>query len=287
MTARGVRAHIRSNVIGYVAVFIALSGSAYAIDGPLPGQDQVGSADIIDQEVKQQDLGSNSVASGKILDGQVQGSDLATNAITDDTFNPALGSSKIGDGAVRSGELGGNSVNSAHVFPNSLTGEDIATNALGAADLGPGSVGTSEIANGAVQPADLAPEAQGPLGFEFADDDTGIICNNGCTEGTLSLPPGFYAVFGKIQAAQDGDEEPLLAVQCELSSGGVAFDQAYATTEPTDDFAPLTGAALSMQGLRLLSERAGVSINCEDFDIGDASGFDLKITAIKLGSFGP
>ena len=122
MTTRGVRAHIRSNVVGYVALFIAFSGSAYAIDGALPGENEVGSADIIDQEVKQQDLGSNSVVSGKILDGQVQGSDLATNAITDDTFNAALGSSKIGDAAVQSGELGGNSVNSAHVCPRLARG---------------------------------------------------------------------------------------------------------------------------------------------------------------------
>ena len=286
MTTRGVRGHIRSHVVGYVAVFIALSGTASAIDGPLPGQDQVGSADIIDQEVKQQDLGSNSVASGKIVDGQVQGSDLATNAITDDTFNPALGSSKIGDGAVRSGELGGNSVNSAHVFPNSLTNLDLGTDSVGASELGNNSVASQEISNGTVQPVDLAEEATGPLGFELADDDTGIICNNGCTEGTLSLPPGFYAVFGKIEVLQDNDEDPLLAAQCELSSSGVAFDTAYATTEPVDSFAPLTGVTLSMQGLRSFTQRGGVSVNCEDFDIGDASGFNLKIDAIKLGSFG-
>jgi hypothetical protein len=41
-----------------------------------------------------------------------------------------------------------------------------------------------------------------------------------------------------------------------------------------------------MQGVRLLVERAGVSINCEDFDLGDASGFELKIDAVKLGRFG-
>jgi hypothetical protein len=35
-----IREHIRSNVVGYVAVFIALSGTAYAVDGPLPGQNQ-------------------------------------------------------------------------------------------------------------------------------------------------------------------------------------------------------------------------------------------------------
>ena len=33
-----IRDHLRSNVVGYVAVFIALSGTAFAIDGPLPGR---------------------------------------------------------------------------------------------------------------------------------------------------------------------------------------------------------------------------------------------------------
>ena len=41
-----IRQHIRSNVVGYVALFVALSGTAYAIDGPLPGQNQVGSEDM-------------------------------------------------------------------------------------------------------------------------------------------------------------------------------------------------------------------------------------------------
>ena len=55
MSAR-ISGHIRSNLIGYVALFVALSGTAYAIDGPLPGEDQVGSADIINNEVQSADI---------------------------------------------------------------------------------------------------------------------------------------------------------------------------------------------------------------------------------------
>lgn len=43
--------HIRGHVVGYVALFVALSGVAYADDGPLAGQNTVGSADIINAEV--------------------------------------------------------------------------------------------------------------------------------------------------------------------------------------------------------------------------------------------
>ena len=45
--------HVRSNVVGYVAIFIALSSTAYAVDGSLPGRNTVGTADIINGEVSE------------------------------------------------------------------------------------------------------------------------------------------------------------------------------------------------------------------------------------------
>jgi hypothetical protein len=164
MSAR-IRQHIRSNVVGYISLFVALSGTAYAVDGPLPGQDQVGSADIIDGEVKNNDLGANSVATGKIASGQVQSSDLASSVISDDVLNPVKGSTKIAEGAVQASELSASSVFGSEVAPNALTGDDIATNAiaglevadqsLGQADLGPDSVGSSEVATDALSGGDI------------------------------------------------------------------------------------------------------------------------------------
>jgi hypothetical protein len=61
-----IRNHIRSNVVGYVAVFLALTGSAYAIDGPLPGQNQVGSEDIINNEVRNDNIGTSQVRTGDV-----------------------------------------------------------------------------------------------------------------------------------------------------------------------------------------------------------------------------
>jgi len=160
-----VRDHVRSNVVGYVAVFIALTGTAYAVDGPLPGQDQVGSADIINGEVKTNDLGADAVATGKIGDGQVQSSDLASGVIFDDVLNPVTGSTKIAEGAVQASELSASSVFGSEVAPNALTGDDIATNtvagleitneSLGSVDLGPGSVGTSEVATDSLNGGDI------------------------------------------------------------------------------------------------------------------------------------
>jgi hypothetical protein len=157
--------HIRSNVWGIAAMFVALTGTAYAVDGPLAGQNQVGSEDIINGEVKNNDLSANAVATGKIGDGQVQSADLAPNAISDDSLNPIKGSSKIAEGAIQSSELSNSSVFGSEVAPNVLTGDDIATNtiaglevadqSLGSVDLGPGSVGSSEVANDSLQGGDI------------------------------------------------------------------------------------------------------------------------------------
>jgi hypothetical protein len=46
-----IRDHLRSNVVGYVALFVVLSGTAYAPRRTAPGQNKVGSADIINNEV--------------------------------------------------------------------------------------------------------------------------------------------------------------------------------------------------------------------------------------------
>jgi hypothetical protein len=167
--------HIRSNVWGIAAMFVALTGTAYAMDGPLPGQNQVGSADIINGEVLDQDIGAgqvknaqiaaNAIGSGKVADGSLTGADLATDAISDDTLNPLTGSTRIAANAVKESELGDSSVFSSEVAPNSLTGADIATNSIGgvdiadesigSADLGPGSVGSSEVANDSLVGADI------------------------------------------------------------------------------------------------------------------------------------
>jgi hypothetical protein len=111
-----VRGHIRSNVIGYVALFVALSGTAYAVDGPLPGQDQVGSADIINAEVTNKDLAPNSVTSAKIFDREVKNADLSFGASSSNT---------IADGGIQGIDVKNDTLTGTQVDDNSLTEADI------------------------------------------------------------------------------------------------------------------------------------------------------------------
>lgn len=102
--------HIRSNVVGYVALFFALSGSAMAVGSaderaPFPPPDgirnkqiatgAVNSRTLRDHSVERQDLVKNSVQSGKIVDGSIKGKDVADDSLTGDqidesTLDPAI-----------------------------------------------------------------------------------------------------------------------------------------------------------------------------------------------------
>ena len=265
------RAHIRANVVAYVALFFALSGGAAWATHP-GGENTISSVDIIDGEVRTED----------IRNAHVQNPDIQTEAVT---------SGKVEDQTLTKADLAAQSVGAFEIDSSSFRTEDIRAQFVGfgkAYGIPADAIQSDEISNGTIQPADLANEAKGPLGFEFADNDTGIICNNGCVEGTLSLPPGFYVIFGKIEVDQDDPFEDLLTVRCDLTNGGSAFDHAFVRQfgQAGDGSERPARATLPLQGHRLLIDRGAVSIECTDFDQGDAVGLNLKLNAIRLGAFG-
>jgi hypothetical protein len=70
-----VRAHIRSNIVGYIALFLVVAGgTAYAAN-------TISSADIINGEVKTPDLALDSVITSRIAVGAVATSDLRLDAV--------------------------------------------------------------------------------------------------------------------------------------------------------------------------------------------------------------
>ena len=67
--------HVRDNVIGYLALFVALSGTAWAATEL--EKNEVKSKHIGKGQVKSADLGKNSVTSPKVADGSLLGADFA------------------------------------------------------------------------------------------------------------------------------------------------------------------------------------------------------------------
>jgi hypothetical protein len=104
--AEKIRGHIRSNVIGYVALFIALGGTAWA------NHETIFSDDIVDGEVKSVDINNGGVRTFDIRDNDVQGLDILDSTVA---------SVDIQNGQVRSGD----------VADENLTGTDINEASLG------------------------------------------------------------------------------------------------------------------------------------------------------------
>lgn len=110
--------HLRSNVVGYVALFVALSGTVYAAD-------KVGSKDIRTGAVKSKQIGDDKVKSKDLKDGE------------------AVKSRDVKDGNLTETDIAG----------GSLTGESIADEALRLRDLGGGLEGTTTVGTNLSIPA--------------------------------------------------------------------------------------------------------------------------------------
>jgi hypothetical protein len=84
-----LRNHLRNNVVGYIALFVALSGTAYALDGPLAGQNTVGSEDIINDEVRSADVRNDGLADGGLTSADLRARSVGTSEIEDDGIRSA------------------------------------------------------------------------------------------------------------------------------------------------------------------------------------------------------
>ena len=95
--SKRIREHLRSNVVGYVAIFLfAIAGTAYAAN-------TIGSADIINGQVKSADIGNNQVQSADVRDDTLPNGGLTGADVRENTLSvPTAG---IANHAVTAGKL--------------------------------------------------------------------------------------------------------------------------------------------------------------------------------------
>jgi hypothetical protein len=81
-----IHGHIRSNVVGYVALFLVLTGgTAYALDG----SNTVFTDDIVNGEVTNADIAAGAVDGTKVLNGSITGPEVQNDSLTGLDINEA------------------------------------------------------------------------------------------------------------------------------------------------------------------------------------------------------
>jgi hypothetical protein len=137
-----IRNHIRSNIIGYLALFFALTGSAVALDG----SNTVFSDDIVNGEVKAADIGTGEVGPADLLDGGVHAADLAANSVDNSKIaTDAVLNDEIGTDAVNTDEIVNNSIRSGDVRNGTLIGDDVQDGGLTGADVADDSLTNTDL----------------------------------------------------------------------------------------------------------------------------------------------
>jgi hypothetical protein len=143
-----LRKHLSvANLLSCIALFVALSGAAYAA-----------TTSLARKSVKTQNLANGSVTTLKLRSGAVTNLKLRNGAVTGAKIAPAtIGSSQLASGAVRSAQLGSGVVTDSKLKKGAVTSEKILNSAVSETQLSVNAVATGKIQNGAVTAAKLSP----------------------------------------------------------------------------------------------------------------------------------
>jgi hypothetical protein len=272
--SRRIAAFVRKNVVGLIALFVALGGTAYASN-----------------EWTGDNIVNGSLTSDDYKNNNIKGIDLAPNAIPSDencSFpGICFGSTKLADRTVGASEISPGAVGTSEAAPNSLTGSDINEATLDEAVVqrrvtggcAPGDSVRAVNADGSVACNG------GPAAFTTFVNDTGQICDVNCTEATLhDIPAGTYVILAKIRVDQTDHDVGATIVHCDLAAGSdpQTADTDFSTFAIQDDDTPST--TLPMQVVHTFASTDNASINCSDTGNGDVDGRFARITAIRLGA---
>jgi hypothetical protein len=203
-----------TTVVAYLALFAAVgTGGAYAAN-------TIGSADIIDGEVKAADIGNNAVDSARVRDNTINTFDVHS-FIGEDVIDGTLTGADVAD----TSSLGPNDIREESLlFGDTLLQSDLATDSVASDEVEDDSLTGADI-----NESTLAVPPSYPPATIFSGGHVDLPDNNGFTQvATRTMPPGNYTVVATATfdgAARTGGGPDIRQVDCELRSQGSPLGQ--------------------------------------------------------------
>jgi hypothetical protein len=217
--------YIRQHHLALVAIFIALGGTATAVNGPLQGKNQVGSKDIINEDIESVDLKNGEVTSDDVADDTLPTGGLASA----DLRTESVGLDEIAANAVGQDEIAVDGVSASEIEVNSVGGSEIAPDAVGTNEVGPNALTGDDISEatlGSVPNADNAGSVDGIDLCEgrFSSATTATTTVPVCVSGNLTL---------ELVCANGGS---VAIATLQLRSTAPAFNAFYVVEGPSPAF---------------------------------------------------
>jgi hypothetical protein len=183
-----------ANVVASLALFVALGGTAYAVN-------TIGSTDIIDGEVKSVDIGPNAVDSARVRD---------------ETLNTFDVHSFLG----------------VDVVDGSLTGADIQDGSIGPIEIAAGSLTTNQVASDTFLGTDLRAEtltSREIRNGSLNDEDVGqtLLADFSAAIGSV---PATSCVYRPVTGIAAGGDHLLLTANTTDANGGLIYSAEYNPT---------------------------------------------------------
>jgi hypothetical protein len=144
--------YLRNHHIGLLALFLALTGTSYAV-----ATGSINSREIRDNTVKSRDVRNNSITGRDLRNGRVSGRDLRNGSVSGaDLRDSGVAGADVADGSLTGSDVANSGLTGQDIRGNSIGDADIAPNAISADEIREGAVRSDEVQNGALRAEDLA-----------------------------------------------------------------------------------------------------------------------------------
>ena len=297
-----------ATIVAYLALFVALGGSAYAAN-------EWTGANIVDGSLTGADIqGNNGTVSTPAVNGSITTFDVAGQAAnaangtpfvdgtltTWDIKDHSLREDDLAAGSIGNTQLGSDAVSGDKVSDGSLSGADLAAGSIGATQLGSDAVSGDKVADGSLSGADLADGSIGgtQLGADAVSGDKvadgGLSGADVLDESLTNADIGPSAV-GTSEIATDGvgatevqdnsiDSGEIVDNSlgaADLAPGSVGTSELAANA--VADGSKVADNSLTLSDIKGANDNGAVSFTAGGIPIGGCKDFSITTPGTKVG----